>query len=312
VAARVPRELISLTENRKIIPESMLQEAVEEALYGKSVRVGSLPVKELQRIDADRMFRIYRDRFANAGDFTFEFVGSFDPKELEKLVQQYIGSLPSTKGQERYQPRLRHAPSEVVTRTITQGKEQRSQVRLVFEGPLQEKITPRTLMQAALLKQAVGEGLQSELREARGAVYGVLTEVSIIEIPEPTYRATIDFTTDPRRVDECVGVVFDEIDAVRANGPSRITLAVSKEAERRRHEEARGNNAFWLGVLDRWAKFPESDPRETLAYDSQLASVTSEEVRKLGEVVFQKDRYVKVVLNPAAPVTGDSGARAKD
>jgi zinc protease len=308
VAARVPRELISLTENRKAVPESMLQEAVEEALYGKTVRAGPLPVTELQRIDVDRVFSIYRDRFANARDFTFVFVGSFEPKELEDLVQRYIGTLPSTSAREQYRARLRPPPREVVTRTLSQGKEARSLVRLVFAGPLTEKVTPRTLMQAALLEQAIGEGLQSELREARGAVYGVLTQVDIVEIPEPSYRATIDFTTDPRRVDELVGVVFEEIEAVRAKGPSRITLAVSKEAERRRREEARGSNAFWLGVLDRWAKFPESDPREVLAYDSELAAVSSEEVRKLGEIVFQKDRYVKVVLQPEAAVTGDSGA----
>lgn len=311
VAARVPRELISLTENRKAVPESMLQQAVEEALYGKTVRAGPLSVQELQRIDSDRLFSIYRDRFANARDFTFEFVGSFEPKELEDLVQRYIGTLPSTAGRERYKSRLRQPPREVVTRTLSQGKEQRSLVRLVFAGSLPEKVTPRTIMQATLLEQAIGEGLQSELREARGAVYGVLTEVSIIEVPEPSYRATIDFTTDPRRVDELVGVVFEEIDAVRAKGPSRITLAVSKEAERRKREEARGNNAFWLGVLDRWAKFPESDPREVLTYDNELAAVSSEEVRKLGEIVFQKDRYVKVVLQPEEPLAGASGSSAQ-
>ncbi len=311
VAARVPRELISLTENRRAVPESMLQEADEEALYAKTVRAGPQPVKELQRIDAERVFSIYRDRFANARDFTFSFVGSFEPKELEDLVQRYIGTLPSKPGTERYRSRLRPPPREVVTRTLTQGKEPRSLVRLVFAGPLAEKVTPRTLMQATLLEQAIGEGLQSELREARGAVYGVLTEVDIAEIPEPSYRATIDFTTDPRRVDELVGVVFEEIDALQAKGPSRITLAVSKEAERRKREEARGSNAFWLGVLDRWAKFPDSDPREVLGSDAELAAVTSEEVRKLGEVVFQKDRYVKVVLQPETPVAGQ-GAAARD
>jgi zinc protease len=275
------------------------------------VRAGTLPVKELQRIDAGRLFSIYRERFANARDFTFEFVGSFEPKELEMLVRQYIGTLPSKAGQERYRARLRQPPREVVSRTLTQGREDRSLVRLVFEGALPEKVTPRTLMQASLLEQALGEGLQSELREARGAVYGVLTEVTIIEVPEPTYRATIDFTTDPRRVDELVGVVFEEIDALRAKGPSRTTLAVSKEAERRKREEARGNNAFWLGVLDRWAKFPESDPREVLSYDAELAGVSAEEVRKLGELVFQKDRYVKVVLQPEAALGGE-GRASKD
>ena len=88
--------------------------------------------------------------------------------------------------------------------------------------------------------------------------------------------------------------------------------AARRYAERRKREEARGSNAFWLGVLDRWAKFPESDPREVLSYDSELAAVSAEEVRKLGEIVFQKDRYVKVVLQPEAAVTGASGTSGGD
>jgi zinc protease len=299
-AARVPRELISRLENLKSVPEAILQQAVEEALYGKNVRAGLLRVDEIERLDTERMFEVYRERFADAADFTFSFVGSFDPAELESLVQRYIGTLPSKRSRESYRTRLRPPPEDVVARTVAAGKEQRSQVRMVFEGPLSDKVTPQTLMQAALLEQALGENLQSELREVRGAVYGVLTEVRIIEVPEPTYRATIDFTTDPRRVDELVGVVLDEIQVLRAQGPSKLTVSGSKEVERRKHEEALGTNGYWLGVLDRWAKFPDYDPRVTLVFEQQLEAVSAEEVRKLGEIVFRTDRYVKVVLQPGA------------
>jgi len=308
VATRVTREIISRLENRKSVPEAVLQQAVEEAIYGKNVRAGSLPLEELKRIDADRMFAIYRERFADAADFTFTFVGSFEPKELELLARQYIGTLPSTRSHEKYSARLRPPPQEVVTRTLNQGKEERSVVNMVFEGRLAHATSPELFMQANLLEQSLSGSLQSELREVRGAVYGVLVEIVIVEAPEPTYRATISFTTDPHRVDELVGVVLDEIELLRKQPPSEGTLELSKAYERRQREEAQGSNAFWLNVLDRWAKFPDSDPRQTLEFDAQLEGVSAEQVRVLGEQIFRKDRYVKVVLQPEASTSSSSSA----
>jgi zinc protease len=173
-------------------------------------------------------------------------------------------------------------------------------VRMVFEGAFPRPVTAPVRMQAGLLEQALGETLQSELREERGAVYGVGVSVAIAEIPEPTYRATIDFTTDPRRVEELVSVVLERIETLRQSAPSPLALAISKQTERRQREEALGSNAFWLGVLDRWARFPDSDPREVLAFEEQLESVTPEDVRALGELILQRDRYVQVVLQPEA------------
>jgi zinc protease len=37
----------------------------------------------------------YKDRFADASDFTFVFVGSFDPETMKPLVERYLGGLPS-------------------------------------------------------------------------------------------------------------------------------------------------------------------------------------------------------------------------
>ena len=42
------------------------------------------------------MIAFYRERFANAADFTFFMVGAFKVDEAVPLLAQYVGSLPST------------------------------------------------------------------------------------------------------------------------------------------------------------------------------------------------------------------------
>ena len=46
--------------------------------------------------------RIYRDRFADVGDFTFVFVGRVDPAKLRPLVEKYLGALPSRGRKEKW------------------------------------------------------------------------------------------------------------------------------------------------------------------------------------------------------------------
>ena len=40
----------------------------------------------LEEIDFDDYYSIYRDRFSDMGDFTFVFVGSFDPDSIRPLM----------------------------------------------------------------------------------------------------------------------------------------------------------------------------------------------------------------------------------
>ena len=45
----------------------------------------------------NRMLAFYQQRFANAADFTFFFVGAFKVDEITPLLATYLGSLPSTR-----------------------------------------------------------------------------------------------------------------------------------------------------------------------------------------------------------------------
>ena len=55
----------------------------------------------VSRLDYDRALQIYKERFANAADFTFVITGNFDMNEMQGLVEQYIASLPSNKNFEK-------------------------------------------------------------------------------------------------------------------------------------------------------------------------------------------------------------------
>ena len=46
-------------------------------------------------MNLDKSLAFYKDRFADASDFTFVFVGSFDLPTIKPLVERYLASLPA-------------------------------------------------------------------------------------------------------------------------------------------------------------------------------------------------------------------------
>ena len=75
----------------------------------------------LEEMDLEESLAFYRERFADAGDFTFVFVGSFDPEELRPLVESYVASLPTTGRTEAGRDVGIEAPRGVIRRDVRRG-----------------------------------------------------------------------------------------------------------------------------------------------------------------------------------------------
>jgi zinc protease len=284
--------------NRSVTPGAALQDALVEALYGKTIRRGPLPVEEIDRLDFDRAAAIYRERFADLGDATFVFVGSFDVDRLKTLARTYLGALPSGGRQESWRDVSPDPPAGVVERSVYKGQDERSIVQLVFTGPISATPENRTLLGA--LERALAIRIREELREERSGIYSPSVHAGVQKIPESRYTVSIGFACDPKRVEELIGAVFALIDDVRKNGPSTDVVAKVKEQDMRALEEQKRSNYFWLGSLERLATTPGEDLLEILRYDEMLAALTGDRMRQAAEEYLPKDRYVKVVLYPEA------------
>ncbi len=64
----------------------------------------------------EKSMAFYQDRFADASDFTFVFVGSFDLPTIKPLVERYLGSLPALNRKEAGRDVGIRPPRDVVDR----------------------------------------------------------------------------------------------------------------------------------------------------------------------------------------------------
>jgi zinc protease len=281
--------------NRSADPEVALGDTLAAVLSQHHPRVRPITPELVEEQDLDRSLALYRDRFADAADFTFVIVGTFRPDSLRPLVERYLGSLPARGRRESWRDVGVRPPAGVVTRDVRKGIEPKSRTQIVFTGDFQYTSQSRLALRA--VADVLEIKLRERLREALGGTYGADVYASPQRIPRESYAVTVDFGSAPQRVDELTAAVFAEIDSLKANGPSAADLGKVKEIYLRQFETDLKQNGWWLGQLAAYAQHGE-DPRTLLAYPDRVRALTADQVRDAAQRWLDKSRYVKVSLMP--------------
>jgi zinc protease len=257
-------------------------------------------VKSLASVDQmnlDRSMAFYKSRFADASDFTFVFVGSFDVPAMKPLVERYLASLPSIHRTEAAVDRGVHPPPGVVERQVVKGVDPRSQVAIVFSGPFQNDQMHRLLVKT--VSQMLGGNLQRTLREELGGTYGVSVEPSFSKYPSQEYQISIDFSCDPARVDDLTAAAWKVIQDFAQRGPSSDYLAGARSALDRELEIGFQKNADLLDELTTKVEYNE-DVAEVFNPRSFYDQLTTTALRDAAREYLNTQRYVQVTLRPEA------------
>ena len=281
--------------NQRSMPDTLFDEALSAALTQNHPRAQPLTPERLDQMNLEKSLAFYKDRFADAGDFTFVFVGSFDVATIKPLVEQYLASLPSMHRTETVKDVGMHTPDTVVTKDVRAGIEPRSQVSIVFSGPFQNDEAHRVIANA--MADTLGGNLQRTLREDLGGTYGVSVEPQFQKRPTQEYRMAINFVCDPARVDDLVAAAFRVIDTFKALGPSQSQVADARAGLNRDLETNSRDNRYLLNRILFKYEYGEdvSDVFNMKPYYDQISSAA---IRDAARMYLNTNRYVKVTLLP--------------
>jgi len=290
------RRLTAMLANQAQSPGAVFGERVRQVNTMNHFTSRSLKAEDVQKLDAETMRGFYKARFANAADYTFFFVGTFDVKTIAPLVATYIGSLPSTgKATARIDDMKLQFPPEVVRETVRKGKDPRSQTVVSFfaDTGLDELEMHRARAAASILEMR----LRDQLREELGGTYSVGVGYSNTQ-PQTGYGTiSVQFGSAPDTVDKLVSVVLEETGKLRASGPSPDEVKKTQEIERRELETAMRQNAYWLNSLQT-VHLLGWDPKRINARLERTASLTPENIHAAFKKYFPAERYTVVTLLP--------------
>jgi len=281
--------------NQRSMPETVFDEALSAALTQNHLRAQPLTPERLDQMNLDKSLAFYKDRFADASDFVFVFVGSFDPAKMKPLVERYLGSLPSLRRMEVVKDVGMHPPADVVDRQVRSGIEPRSQVSIVFSGPFQNDEAHRVI--ASAMADTLGGNLQRTLREDLGGTYGVGVEPQFQKRPTQEYRFTINFACDPERTDMLVAAAFRVIDTFKELGPSQSQIADARAGLARDFETNSHENQYLLNRILFKYEYAE-DINDVFNMGPYYDQVTVASIRDAARTYLNTNRYVKVTLMP--------------
>jgi zinc protease len=285
-------------ENRLADPQQVFLERMFAALTQDHPRRQPLTAERLAEIDPELALVIYEQRFADAGDFTFVLVGSFEPAAVEDLVRTYLASLPATGRTESWRDIGLERPDRPVELTVERGIEPKASVWLVLHGEAAWSRESEHLL--ASLGNALEIRLREVLREDLGAVYGVSVAPSFSWRPRERYSLSITFGCAPDQARELIERVHEVIDDFRRDGPPDELAARVREIQTRAHETDVRENAYWLHALgDVYRR--GADPTEILDYAGLVSTVTPEALRNAAGTYLDWGRRV---LGIHLPETG--------
>ncbi len=284
--------------NRQAEPEAVFDEALTSALTSDHPRARQLTPALVDQMNLDRSLAFYRDRYSDASDFTFVFVGSFDLPTMKPLVERYLASLPARGRVEAARDVGIRAPSTVVRRDVRKGVEPKSQVSLVFSGAFEN--TPANRLLVSTMAATLSGNLHRTLREDLGGTYGVSVEPAFGHEPRQEYRVSISFGCDPARVETLVAAAWQVITEFKATGPGRGQLADARLGAQRDYETNVRQNQYWLNRLLQ-AYHHGEDPATAIDPRPLHDQLTVVAVRDAARRYLDDTRYVQVILRPEVP-----------
>jgi zinc protease len=288
-------QLNAALANRQARPEAAFEDALNAAITQDHLRARPLSSDSVAQMDLDRSMAFYKDRFADASDFTFVFVGSFDVATMKPLVEEYLASLPALRRSETGRDVGIRPPAGVVEKQVTKGTAPKSQVGIVFSGSFANNDRNRVIVRA--LANALGGNLQRVLREDLGGTYGVSVVPEFTKRPTEDYRLTITFACDPARTQDLVKATFTVIDQLKSTGPGSGQMADIQAALRRDLETDSRQNRHVLNQLVFAYQYDEAMPdvaSQRAIYDSLSVPL----IRDAARTYLDTSRYVKVLLFP--------------
>lgn len=281
--------------NKDKDPSSVFNDSVTYIMGNYHVRRKPMTVASLNDIKLDKAMQVYQERFANASDFVFTFVGNFTVDSITPMIETYIASLPGKGTNENWKDVGLRYPAGVVKKVINKGQEKQATVRMTFTG-----ITEYSDLEATQLDQlckAFAIQLREIMREDQGGVYGVGVNGNINREPVNSYTINVSFSCAPENVEKLTSTVMDEVRKIKASGVAQVNVEKVIAEDTRGMELAVKENNYWLYNLEQ--KYYRKEDPKTILEDAQMVKqLTVDKTKQLANKYFNENSFLQFVLMP--------------
>jgi zinc protease len=276
-------------------PQYYFYKKYQEILYKNNIRRG-MPTKEkLNQVNLDNAFKIYKERFSNAADFTYFFVGNIAKTNIESLIKKYIGSIPTSNTKENWKDTNIEKPIGSINSNTEMGTTPKTIVGLHIHGNM--TYNEDEVLKFNMMSKILSIILRESLREDKGGVYGVSVQNASSKFPKEKFGINIMFNADPPKAQELIQTVKDEIAKFISNGTTEEKLNKVKETLKREHETNLKENNFWIEKMISTIKL-NSNLNSLDTYINNIDKITLDNIKLAAGKYLGGDNFIQVTLEP--------------
>ena len=280
-------------------PQYVFIDKFQKVAYPNDKRNVLIPTEEqMNAVDYERAFNIYKERFADASDFTFFFVGNVSD-EMISTISKYLGNLPSINRKETWKDRSTDFAKGIQKETVKKGMD--NQGMLIMMGVTEGfEATTKNKMAVNMLSDAIGITAIEVIREKMGGTYSPSAGINYEILPKPEVSWQFYINCDPSKAGEIEKAAMDIMEQYIKKGPDDATLAKVKEQMIRARETNLKENSFWASILYGSYYYGLDRTDEVLLddYKKLVDSITAEDIKAIAKKYINLKNYIVVTLEP--------------
>ena len=279
-------------ENAKANPLSTINDTISVAMFGHHPRIVMMQPEMVDQINYQRGLDMFADRFADASDFTFFFVGNIDVDAMKPLIAQYLGALPNKQRKEAaINRKLDILPGTRVKEYAKEMQTPMATTIMVYSGKESYNLRNNVLMD--FLTQALDMVFTDEVREKEGGTYGVNSYGSLNKYPHEEAMMQIVYQTDPTKKEKLNTLIDELVKKMAAEGPSSEQMQKVRDYMVKQYNDNQKENSYWISSLD---EYYYTGIDFNADYLNIVNSVTAADVKAFATDLIQQGNKVTVVL----------------
>ena len=282
-------------DSRILNPMVAFGDSITEIAYNYNPRNSRLKSSDFSNISYHRMIDMYKERYADASDFVFTFVGNVNRDSIRPLLEQYIATLPSLNRKEK-------ADESQVT-PFRKGKVKchfsreletpKSAVGLMYTGNMPYNLKNAMIVQ--LLSNILDLVYLQKVREDQSASYSIQASAGLYDFPEGRTSIQVYFDTDLQKQDGIIHIVKSELERIAKEGPREEDLKKSRDNIIKGRAEIMQENRYWLDVVDTYY-YRNFDMHTD--YNRILNGITVDDIKSFVKKFLDQGNEIEVVMFP--------------
>ena len=284
--------LKSQLESMEVNPVTALIDTLIKETYVNPVTKERLIVKDLDKANYKTILDWRKDRYADASDFTFVFVGNINPEESKELIGKYLGALPSIYRKESFVKVNEDLYSGIKKNKFDKKMENPKASILNLYWTTVEP-TMKNRVEIDMLRQIMQIVYTEKVREDEGGTYGVGVESEMPDYPKGQTRLQIYFETQPGKEDHLNGIVHSEFQNIAKEGPRQEDFSKVKEFILKSRQEQERENSFWASTIVDYYRNNYDGYND---YQKVVNEVTPADIQKKAKLIIDSNNLIEVMM----------------